>query len=267
MVAWLHETRRPFVEEHIMTRPRDFFVDPRGGYATGAGRLKVVTRREALSLLGVSGAALALTGCGETPTNPTLMTMTSPAESAAAACAVTPAETVGPFPSRTELFRSDIRDGRSGTPLMLRIRVVNVSALCAAVIQANVELWQCDAAGNYSQYGAQTGQTFLRGIQTTDGDGEVGFRSIYPGWYQGRATHIHLEVMLNGVALKATQIAFPESVNADVYGSGVYAPRGINPTSNVADSIFADSLNSQLVTPTGDPVNGYTAAFEMGVTI
>ena len=250
-----------------MTRLRDLSLDSRGGAATSAGRLKAVTRREALSLLGVSGAALALTRCGETPTNPTLMTMTSPAESEAAACAVTPSETVGPFPSRTDLFRSDIREGRNGTPLTLRIRVVNVSALCAAVIQANVELWQCDADGNYSQYGSQTGQTFLRGIQTTNGDGEVGFRTIYPGWYQGRATHIHLEVTLNGTSLKATQIAFPESVNAAVYGSGVYALRGINPTSNVADSIFADSLSSELVTPTGDPVNGYTAAFEMGVTI
>jgi hypothetical protein len=43
----------------------------------------------------------------------------------------------------------------------------------------------------------QTAQTFLRGIQTTNSDGNVTFTTIYPGWYQGRATHIHVEVTIN----------------------------------------------------------------------
>ena len=84
---------------------------------------------------------------------------------------------------------------------------------------ANVEIWQCDAAGNYSQYGSQTAQTYLRGIQTTNANGEVTFTTIYPGWYQGRATHIHVEVTRNGASAKVTQIAFPESVNATVYAT------------------------------------------------
>ena len=67
---------------------------------------------------------------------------------------------------------------------------------CAAVSGANVEIWHVDAAGNYSQYGSQTTQTYLRGIQTTNSNGEVTFTTIYPGWYQGRATHIHLEVTI-----------------------------------------------------------------------
>ena len=50
----------------------------------------------------------------------------------------------------------------------------------------------------------------LRGIQTTDGNGRVTFTTVYPGWYQGRATHIHVEVTLNGASVKVTQIAFPE---------------------------------------------------------
>ena len=41
---------------------------------------------------------------------------------------------------------------------------------------------------------AAASQTFLRGIQTTNANGEVVFTTIYPGWYQGRATHIHVEV-------------------------------------------------------------------------
>jgi protocatechuate 3,4-dioxygenase beta subunit len=135
------------------------------------------------------------------------------------------------------------------------------------VAGANVEIWQCDAAGNYSEYGTQTSQAYLRGIQTTDSDGQVAFTTIYPGWYQGRATHIHVEVTINGRSAKVTQMAFPESVNATVYATGVYASRGANPTSNASDSIFADSLTSELVTPVGDPASGYAATFQVGVSL
>ena len=94
---------------------------------------------------------------------------------------------------------------------------------------ANVEIWHVDAAGNYSQYGTQTTQTYLRGIQTTNSNGEVTFTTIYPGWYQGRATHIHLEVTINGRSVKVTQIAFPESVNNAVHASGGLRVAGLEP--------------------------------------
>ena len=97
--------------------------------------------------------------------------------------------------------------------------MVNVNSSCAGVANANVEIWHVDAAGNYSQYGSQSGQTYLRGIQTTNSSGEATFTTIYPGWYAGRATHIHLEVTINGASVKVTQIAFPESVNATVHTS------------------------------------------------
>jgi protocatechuate 3,4-dioxygenase beta subunit len=121
---------------------------------------------------------------------------------------VTPTETIGPYPSLADFFRSDNREGKSGTLLTLTIRVVNVNASCAAVANANVEIWHVDAQGVYSQYGSGAGQTFLRGIQTTNSNGEVTFTTIYPGWDQGRATHIHVEVTLNGRSVKVTQIAF-----------------------------------------------------------
>jgi protocatechuate 3,4-dioxygenase beta subunit len=181
-------------------------------------------------------------------------------------CAVTPTETAGPYPSRADFFRSDIRESRAGTPLVLTIKVVNVNSACAAVAGADVEIWHADAAGDYSQYGSQTSATFLRGIQTTNASGEVTFTTIYPGWYQGRATHIHVEVTLNGRSVKVTQIAFPESVSNAVHASGVYASRGTNPTTNLGDGIFADSLASELVTPAGDPSGGYTAAFQTGIS-
>ena len=180
-------------------------------------------------------------------------------------CAVTPSETAGPFPSLTDMFRSDIRGGKTGTLLTLTIKVVNANSACAPVAGANVEIWHVDAAGDYSQYGAQAGQTFLRGIQTTNASGEVVFTTIYPGWYQGRATHIHAEVTIGGVSRKVTQIAFPESVNATVHRSGVYASRGTNPISNAGDGIFADSLASEIVTPAGDPASGYAATFQIGI--
>jgi protocatechuate 3,4-dioxygenase beta subunit len=229
---------------------------------------KKVGRREALGVMGAAGAALAF-GCGGSPTSPDTSTSTSTTTpgSTNAACAVTPTETAGPYPSLTDIFRSDIRDGKTGTLLTLTVKVVNVTAACVAVANANVEVWHCDSAGNYSEYGTQTAQTYLRGIQTTNSSGEVTFTTIYPGWYQGRATHIHLEVTINGVSRKVTQIAFPESVNNTVYGSGVYASRGSNPTSNLSDGIFADSLSSELITPSGNAVNGYTASCQIAVSL
>jgi protocatechuate 3,4-dioxygenase beta subunit len=228
--------------------------------------IKKVGRREAIGAMGAAGAALAF-GCGGSPTTPTDTSGTTTTGSTNGACAVTPTETIGPYPSLTDLFRSEIREGKAGTVLTLTVKVVNANAGCAAVPNANVEIWHVDSAGTYSQYGTQTAQTFLRGIQTTNSNGEVTFTTIYPGWYQGRATHIHLEVTINGVSRKVTQMAFPESVNNTVHRSGVYASRGANPISNLSDGIFADSLSSEIVTPTGDVSAGYAATFQIGVSL
>ncbi len=224
-----------------------------------------IGRREAIGAISAAGAALAF-GCGGESATPTSPSSTPTATGgSSAACAVTPTETVGPYPSLTDLFRSDIRDGKTGTLLTLTLKVVNTNSGCAPVENANVEIWHVDAAGNYSQYGTQTTQAYLRGIQTTNANGEVTFTTIYPGWYQGRATHIHVEVTMNNRSIKVTQIAFPESINNAVHGSGVYAPRGANPLTNLADGIFRDSLESELTTPTGDPASGYAASFQIGV--
>ena len=242
---------------------------------------KKVNRREVLGLLGAAGAVLTI-GCDNgTPTGPTAAVTSTTSSStttsttttsstttttaSSASCAITPNETAGPFPSLTDLFRTDIRENAVGTPLTLTLRVVSVNRNCAAVTNANVEIWHCDVAGNYSQYGSSAGQTFLRGIQTTTGNGEVTFTTIYPGWYQGRATHIHIEVTINNASVKVTQLAFPESVNNIVHAQGVYASRGRNPLSNISDGIFADSLSAEITTPSGDPSTGYTALFVVGI--
>jgi protocatechuate 3,4-dioxygenase beta subunit len=225
-------------------------------------------RRQVLALLAASSAGLTF-GCGgDSPTSPSSSgTTTATGGSTSATCSVAPSETVGPFPSLSDLVRSDIREGKPGATLTLRLAVVNTSANCAPVAGVLVDVWQCDAAGNYSSYGSQTGQTYLRGVQTTNANGEVVFTTVYPGWYQGRATHIHIDVLRGATSVKVTQIAFPEAVNAAVYASGVYASRGPNTTSNARDGVFSDSLNSQVATVTGDPARGYTATFQIGVAL
>jgi len=226
-----------------------------------------IGRREALGVMGAAAGAAIAYGCGGDSLTGSSGGTTTTTTSTNGSCAVTPSETAGPFPSLTDLFRADIREGKAGTVLALTIKVVNANSACGPVSGANVEIWHVDASGDYSQYGAQAGRTFLRGIQTTNANGEVVFTTIYPGWYQGRATHIHVEVTISGVSRKVTQIAFPESVNATVHRSGVYASRGTNPMSNSSDMIFADSLSSEIVTPVGDPSTGFTATFQVGVAV
>jgi protocatechuate 3,4-dioxygenase beta subunit len=230
---------------------------------------KKLTRREAIGMLGVGGAALSMIGCGDSPASPTDVTTSMPASSAS--CIVSPSETVGPYPSLVDLFRSDIREGKSGIPLALTITVLNTAANCAALAGANIDIWQCDADGHYSEYAQPgyngQGQTFLRGIQTTDASGQAKFTTIYPGWYSGRATHIHAQVTINGRSVKVTQIGFPENVTASVYTTGVYAAKGQNPTSNANDNVFADSIAAETAAVSGDPQNGFTATFTIGIAV
>ncbi len=231
-------------------------------------RERTLSRRQALGAIGAAAGAVTAAACGsETATSPTTTTTTTTTTSTNASCVVTPSETAGPYPSRADFVRSDIREDRQGTALTLTLTVVNANSGCAPVANAEVEIWHCDVAGDYSQYGSQTARTFLRGIQTSNAAGQVAFTTIYPGWYQGRATHIHAEVTVGGRSVKVTQIAFPESVNNTVHASGVYASRGTNPTSNASDGIFSDSLAAELVTPAGNPSSGYAAAFQIAVQV
>ena len=237
--------------------------------------LKQLSRRQALGLLGAAGAAITAACNGSTPTSPTTTpttttaaptTTTSPPVSTGA-CVVTPSETAGPFPSITLPVRSDVREDRTGLLLTLAISVVNTNARCAAVTNASVEIWHCDAAGNYSEYGNLTSSTWLRGIQPVDGNGVARFTTVYPGWYAGRATHIHLEVFVNNQTVKTTQIAFPEEINTTVYGSGVYASKGQNPTKNTNDNVFSDGVTSQMASLAGSTTSGYAATFTVGVAL
>jgi protocatechuate 3,4-dioxygenase beta subunit len=235
---------------------------------------RTFNRREALGLLGAASAAVAA-ACGSSPTTPTSTTSGSSTggTTTSSACAVSPDETAGPYPDRTGMasnsafYRQNVTEGKSGLPLTLALTIVNVRNNCAPVANANVEIWQCDAVGTYSEYGSAAGQTFLRGLQTTSANGVVTFRTIYPGWYMGRATHIHLQVYLNGAVVKTTQVAFPETISSAVYRTGVYASHGQNSTTNSSDNVFSDGTDHELATLSGDTSSGYTATLTVGISV
>ena len=109
------------------------------------------------------------------------------------ACVLSPAMTEGPFFVDEGLNRSDVTAGAThaavteGVPLLLEVAVVGARSGCAALAGVRVDIWHADANGDYSDVGAQRGRQFLRGYQVTDASGKVAFRTIYPGWYPGRA--------------------------------------------------------------------------------
>jgi protocatechuate 3,4-dioxygenase beta subunit len=237
--------------------------------------MQKLTRRRALEVLGSAGVAM-VAGCSSSATTPSTTTAASQSTTTGAnatGCAITPSETEGPYPDRTGMLnnvafhRRDITEGRPGVPLAVTMKVVNAKATCGPLANALVEVWHCDVTGTYSEYGQGAGQTYLRGLQTTDASGTVTFNTVYPGWYQGRATHIHAEVYVNGASVKVTQIAFPESVTAAVYASGVYASHGQNPTANASDMVFSDGVADELATVSGNPASGYLATLTIGVSV
>ena len=198
----------------------------------------------------------------------------------AADCVLIPQETEGPYPldlsKNAAIFRQDVTEGRAGTPVNLVLTVVNVNDNCRPISNARIDIWHTDKEGVYSGYsqpGANTvGQTFMRGIQMTDSDGRVEFHTIYPGWYAGRITHIHFQVFLSSVLKATSQLAFPDSLNATVYASPLYATKGQNTSvaNNAADMVFssqAGDLQYELatVTPNAD-TGGYNASLRIGIS-
>ncbi|MBR0711026.1 intradiol ring-cleavage dioxygenase [Bradyrhizobium liaoningense] len=140
------------------------------------------------------------------------------------ACILTPQAEEGPFYSDPKLVRSDIAEGKPGVPLTLRLRVIEAGP-CTAIRGARVDIWHCDAKGLYSAFPGQsdahnidaTGKTFLRGTQIADEAGWVSFNTIYPGWYDGRTTHIHFKVFLDDRTVLTGQTFLPDALNEFIY--------------------------------------------------
>ncbi|WP_298222018.1 T9SS type A sorting domain-containing protein [Flavobacterium sp.] len=188
-------------------------------------------------------------------------------------CSVTNSETAGPFPTHTpaSLSSANIVSDRQGIPMTVNITINNTNGNCTGLAGAIVDIWHCDKDGYYSEYGGSGMQTvdftavhFLRGRQVTDANGLVTFTSIYPGWYSGRATHIHVHVYnAAGTSLLVTQIAFPEGTNSATVQVNASTANGYTKgmtgyTYNASDNVFSDGVTNELGTVTGSVAAGYT---------
>lgn len=197
-------------------------------------------------------------------------------------CIVSPSETAGPFPTinPSSLVASDIRSDRTGVPLSITIAVKNTNNSCNALADAIVDIWHCDKDGNYSEYGGSGMQStnyttvhFLRGRQVTNTSGEVAFTSIFPGWYNGRATHIHVHIYnASGKSLLVTQIAFPEGSNSAVVQVNASTANGYTKgmsgyTYNASDNVFSDDdEGTEIATLTGSVAEGFTLTHTINVS-
>lgn len=234
---------------------------------------KLLTRREAVALIGVSGFA-ALTGCSPAKGGDARAT-------ALPACVVRPEQTEGPYFVEELLNRSDIRSDpasgivKPGVPLELTVNVSRVTGTdCMPLPGAQVDVWHCDALGVYSDVtdpGFSTvGQKFLRGYQVTDAAGAARFLTVYPGWYAGRTVHIHFKIRTDPKAPRGydftSQMYFDDALSDAVYRRAPYAAKGPRSARNADDRIFRTG-GSQLLLAPGERGEGYTAAFAIGLQL
>lgn len=188
---------------------------------------------------------------------------------------LTPELTAGPYHLHGHLARRDITEGRPGTPLELRARVLALPS-CAPLEGAAVDIWHCDAGGEYSGFNGNSLEAtrangtndarFLRGVQLTDRDGVAAFTTIFPGWYEGRTVHVHLMV-LDGGTIAATytgghvahvgQAFFDEAITAEILASGPYLAHTGTRTTNDQDGIYAQAGPGALALVTPQAAGGY----------
>ena len=236
--------------------------------------------RSSLGFLSIGTLAVNCNKTTDVPATTTDSTTTTGGTTSSGTCTVTDTDTEGPYPthSPSSFVRQDIRDGQAGVTQTINITVKNVNNSCAVLSGAIVDIWHCSALGYYSEYASNPGGGsyssvdttslhFLRGRQTSDSNGLVSFTSIFPGWYSGRAPHIHVHIYSsNGNSLLVTQIALPEDVYNTVYTTAAdYKTKGTPDTSNEKDSILSDSLDTELATVTGSISAGYTLTHSISV--
>ena len=248
-------------------------------------------------------AVISGTGTTATPTpTPTATATATPTSSATASsgCIADPTETGGPYPAdgtnsasgatsnvltATGIVRSDIRASflttttvATGVQVKITLTLVNVNAACAPLAGYAIYLWHADRQGQYSLYTAAT-ESYLRGVQVTDANGQVTFTTVFPACYDGRWPHMHFEVFsslanaLGGrYAVLTSQLAMPSAVCATVYADAVTYPSSSSLFARVSlssDGVFGDNTAAQntQMTPafTGDPTAGYTASALIGV--
>lgn len=257
----------------------------------------LMSRRNALVGLGVIGAGgyFALRGFGGE------VTATGIAGDGTV-CVADPAETAGPFPAdgtnskdgasvnalqQSGVVREDIRNSFNGlTPvaggvqLDLVLTLVNVNAACAPLVGHAIYLWQCDAEGIYSLYGA-TDRNYCRGVAISDVAGQVKFTTVFPGCYDGRWPHMHFEVFADEAtastgdnSLLISQLALPGDVAEAVYAAEpLYAASVANlgGVSLGSDMVFSDNtakqVAAQIVVLTGNVATGFKGNATIGIAV
>ena len=227
---------------------------------------RLTRRRTIVRLGGLMAASLGAAGLEGALSDPAEGAGNGPAAVASGLvrCVLTPEQTEGPYYVDTNKVRRDVREGRPGAKLTLRTTVVDAST-CKPIKGAAVDIWHCDATGNYSGINGSS-STFLRGIQRTNASGLATFVTLFPGWYQGRTTHIHVKVHLGGNVVHTGQLYFPEAAVTAVAKRTPYASRGTPDTRNADDSIYRNGGKSSLTRVTRDASGAYLAAITMGVS-
>jgi len=279
----------------------------------------LVARRRALKWFAGAGTAAMVAGCGgagsdasassvttvtgstATPTpTPTATATPTPTATTTGACIVDPTETAGPYPGDgtntasgstsnvltvSGIVRSDIRSSfisstnvAGGVLLKITLTLVNVNATCAPLAGYAIYLWQADRQGRYSLYTAAA-ESYLRGVQVTDANGQVTFTTIFPGCYDGRWPHMHFEVFsslsnaLSGrFSILTSQLAMPAAACTAVYADATTYPSSASNFARVSlssDMVFGDNTSAQIAqqTPalTGSPSAGYTGTALIGI--
>lgn len=171
-------------------------------------------------------------------------------------CILTPENTIGPYYLEGELIRDDIIEEQPGIELLLDIQVVDVNT-CETIPDNYLDIWHCNSTGVYSGVTAEdtVGSTFLRGISSTDDDGVMQMKTIFPGWYQGRATHVHVvshnvnttqnsnQTISGGNVNHIGQIFYDEDLLDEVYATYPYNTTTVERTAN-ADDMWFPTQNS-----------------------
>ncbi len=177
---------------------------------------------------------------------------------------ITPAVPEGPYYVNEMLNRSAITEDRKGISLTILFTVEDKN--CSPIKDAVVDIWHCDAAGKYSDESSEgtLEQKWLRGYQSTDVNGKCSFTTIFPGWYNGRLTHIHGKVKVGSTTKQTTNFFIPKNVEQAVYATALYAGKGQNPTTVAQDvELRGDTsrYDTLMMKVTGDITNGFIATY------
>ena len=256
------------------------FVTPAGarlsrrdllGFAA-KGAASVVVSQSVLLACAAGAASATDTSSGTISTTGTTTT--------GASCVLIAALTEGPFFVDEKLNRSDIRTDpasgvvSAGIPLALSFNVSRVAnSACTPLTGAYLDVWHCDSTGTYSDVSGST-RKFLRGYQVTDAGGVAAFTTIYPGWYSGRAVHIHFKLRLYAGSSKTyeftSQFFFDDTLTDSVYTQSPYSSRGSRNTGNASDGIY-NSLSTNdkagLTLQTSKTADRYAGVINLGVNV